>query len=291
MNALAHMATRCCQHPNEGANEAAFWPSHEIYVRMRDGLMTGMKIARAPDHPDGPQLRSERWIVTGASAGIGLAVCRMLRAAGHDVTGFGRREAQRLPTDFPDIRYISADLGTTEGWQILEAQVPDRLQYALLNAGNGHYRSLQADEAAAIVEVLTLNLLAPMAIAARLYPTLQASGGVLGLVGSVAYRGAAGMPVYASSKAGLDGFARSLRSEWQGRVDVRVIHPGPTATGMAERAGMTSRLAQRLMLPVDDVAAGVIAAMYGKGRLRRRVSFGAVLKGRLGIGLQRGRAG
>ena len=45
------------------------------------------------------------------------------------------------------------------------------------------------------------------------------------------------MPVYAASKAGLDGFGRALAEEWRGAVTVRVLHPGPVATGMAARAG------------------------------------------------------
>ena len=86
---------------------------------------------------------------------------------------------------------------------------------------------------------------------------------MLGLVGLVAHRGAAVLPVYAASEAGLDSLMRALRSEWRAPTDGRVIHPWPTATGMAERAGMTSRVAQRLMLPVDDVAAGIIAPKQG----------------------------
>jgi NAD(P)-dependent dehydrogenase (short-subunit alcohol dehydrogenase family) len=244
-----------------------------------------MKAATGPQRTAVREKQTERWIVTGASAGIGLAICRRLIAAGHDVIGCGRRSGDALPSDFPDIRYVSADIGTAAGRALLQAHVPDRIQFALLNAGIGHYRPLQSESGAEIVNVLSVNLLAPMAMAHALYPALEASRGVLGLVGSVAWRGAAGMPVYASSKAGLDGFGRSLRSEWHGRVDVRVIHPGPTATGMAERAGMTSRLAARLMLPVDDVAAGIIEAMYRTGRARRRISHRAVLGARLRAGL------
>ena len=224
-----------------------------------------------------PQGR-QTWLVTGASAGIGLAVCQILHAAGHDVTGFGRRQAQELPAGFPDIAYHTVDLATSQGCDLLAARAPQRLDRALLNAGLGYYRPLCRETPQAISDVLAVNLLAPMMAAHGLFGALLAGPGVLGLVGSVAYRGAAGMPVYAASKAGLNGFGRSLRSEWQGRVDVRVIHPGPTATGMATRAGLTSPLALRMMLPVDAVAAGVIAAMQGQGRLRQRISFGAILR-------------
>lgn len=224
---------------------------------------------------------TETWLVTGASHGIGLKVCRYLLAEGHEVVASGRRAAEALPPDFPDTRYVSADLATAEGRAHLVANLPERLDFALLNAGIGYYRPLLAEDPETIARVLRTNLLAPIAVTSAIFPMLHATGGVLGLVGSVAYKGASRMPVYAASKAGLDGFGRSLCSEWQGRVDVRVIHPGPTATGMAQRAGLTSALSLRLMLPVADVAAGVIAAMRRPGRHRRTVSFGAVLAGRL----------
>lgn len=243
-------------------------------MSIGDGAADGRSAAR-------PRRRTETWLVTGASHGIGLEVCRQLRADGHEVVASGRRAAAALPPDFPDTGYISADLGTAEGRAHMVANLPDQLDLALLNAGIGYYRPLLAEDPDAIARVLRTNLLAPIALASALFPILDATGGVLGLVGSVAYRKAAGMPVYAASKARLDGFGRSLRSEWQGRVDVRVIHPGPTATGMAQRAGLTSAASQRLMLPVQDVAAGIIAAMRRPGRHRRTVSFGAVLAGRL----------
>lgn len=226
---------------------------------------------------------AESWLVTGASAGIGLAICQALVAQGHDVIGVARRPQADLPGDFPDIRYVTADLATAHGRAQVMANLPDRISHVLLNAGTGHYRPLEQEDPAAIRNVFDTNLLGPMALCHDLYPALQAGHGVLGLVGSVAYRGASGMPVYAASKAGLDGFGRSLRSEWHGRVDVRVIHPGPTRTGMAQRAGMVSAMALRMMLPVSDVAAGMIQAMRGTGRTRRRVSFGSVIGRRLGL--------
>lgn len=232
--------------------------------------------------------KTKTWLVTGASNGIGLEVCRQLLAEGHQVVASGRRAAAALPPDFPDTDYIPADLATADGRAYMVANLPDTLDFALLNAGIGYYRPLLAEDPGAIACVMRTNLLAPIALASAMFPMLDATRGVLGLVGSVAYRKATGMPIYAASKAGLDGFGRSLRSEWHGRVDVRVIHPGPTASGMAQRAGLTSVTSQRLMLPVADVAAGVIAAMHRPRRHRRTVSFGAVLAGRLRGTMMRG---
>lgn len=235
-----------------------------------------------------PRSGARVWFVTGASSGIGLAICRHLRARDQHVIATGRRDSAALPADFPDIPYIRADLSDPAARAQVLGQLPGALDFALLNAGIGYYRPLTDETDDAIAQVLHTNLHAPIAMAAALYPALLARSGVLGLVGSVAYRKAAGMPVYAASKAGLDGFGRSLHSEWQGRVQVRVIHPGPTDTGMAQRAGLQAGLAARLMLPPDDVAARILAQMQRPGGYRRVVSFAAVLAGRVRAALTGG---
>ena len=90
----------------------------------------------------------------------------------------------------------------------------------------------------------------------------------------MARRGAAGMPVYAASKGALDGFGRALAEEWRGQVRVRVLHPGPTATGMSERAGRAPDLMDRLFLSPDAMAASLLAALERpRGADRQVVSF------------------
>lgn len=224
---------------------------------------------------------SGAWLVTGASSGIGLEITRKLVANGVTVIATGRRPLTALPPEFPDTLYISADISDAAGRSRLIESLPASLGVALLNAGAGYYRPLTDEDAASIASVFATNLEAPLALAHALYPRLEASAGTLALIGSVAHRGARTMPVYAATKAGLTGFGRSLRSEWEGRVDVRVIHPGPTATGMAQRAGLTGSFASKFMLPVDDVADSIIRAVCARGRGIQTVSFGQILARRV----------
>lgn len=189
----------------------------------------------------------------------------------------GRRDAAQLPSDFPDIPYVAADLTLEEGRAAVLSRLPAQVDFAVLNAGIGFYRKLEEEDPVSIAAMFETNLLAAMALAHALHPHLRAAHGVLGLIGSVAHKGAAGMPVYAATKAGLDGFGRSLRSEWREDVDVRVIHPGPTATGMAERAGLKPGVASRLMLPVEAVADGILRAMRAKSFARQYISYRAIL--------------
>jgi NAD(P)-dependent dehydrogenase (short-subunit alcohol dehydrogenase family) len=229
----------------------------------------------------GHSWQQRRYFVTGASSGIGLALVRRLVARRDAVFASGRRALADLPADFPDCDYLPVDLGDPAAVAQLCRKVSDwadgALDGALLNAGSGYYRPLEAETPADIAAIIATNYAAPVALAHGLFPALAEAGGWLGLVGSVARRGAAAMPVYAASKAALDGFGRALASEWAGRVPVRVLHPGPTATGMSVRAGRPADLADRLMLPPDAVAAALLAALEApRGGWRATVSYSRV---------------
>ena len=210
-------------------------------------------------------------LVTGASHGVGLALVRRLSARGVPVIAVARRARADVP-DLPDCRYLQADLSDPAQVAGVVAQVDAPLRGAILNAGIGHYRGLAQESPAAIAQVLAVNLDTNIALAHGLRRWL--TGGYLGLIGSVARRGAAGMPVYAASKGALDGFGRALAEEWRGQVRVRVLHPGPTATGMSERAGRAPDLMDRLFLSPDAMAASLLAALERpRGADRQVVSF------------------
>ncbi|CUX80354.1 MAG: putative short-chain dehydrogenase [Roseibaca calidilacus] len=214
------------------------------------------------------------WFVTGASSGLGLEMVRILAARGDTVLASGRRALAELPADFPDCAYLPCDLADLAAVMQLAEWVAGQgpLHAAVLSAGAGFYRPLAQETPDAMARVLATNLNANITLAHALHPVL--SGGRLGLIGSVAHKGAAGMPVYAASKAALDGFGRALAEEWRGRTTVRVLHPGPVATGMSARAGRNPDFADRLFLPPRQTAAALLSALGApRGADRQTVSF------------------
>lgn len=217
------------------------------------------------------------YLVTGASSGIGLAIVQHLALRGHRVIATGRRPSLELPADFPDVAYHAVDLADeAEAAAFIGSQtIP--LDRAILCAGAGFYRGIDKETSDDIRRIVDVNLTAQVRLAHGLYVALAARQGRLALIGSVAHRGARTMPVYAATKAALDGFGRSLALEWQGRVIVKVLHPGPTATGMAERAGRPADWMSRLMLPTASVAEMIVTALERNTRFRQRLSHGRYL--------------
>ncbi|QDY99444.1 SDR family NAD(P)-dependent oxidoreductase [Nitratireductor mangrovi] len=219
----------------------------------------------------------KRILVTGGTSGIGLALARRLTPTA-DLLLTGRRAAADIRDLLPEgAAYAAADQAHPEAATATIAAALaelgwDGLDLAVLNAGLGRVGDPAAEAPEALRETLDANLLGPILLSRLLLPRLEASRGKLVLIGSTAHRGAPGFASYAASKAGLNGFARALAEEWRGRVEVRVIHPGPTATGMHQRAGHDPGRAGRFFASPETMAALVEEAIAAR-RAATTISF------------------
>ena len=202
-------------------------------------------------------------LVTGATDGIGLEIARKLTLRGVRVTGTGRNLPGEGDARFDACaRWAAADQDDPHhaARTILEAATGEPLDVAILCAGMGRVPGEgQAEGADTIRRTLRVNLEATIVIAHALAPALLDRNGTLVLVGSVARKGAAIMPSYAASKAGMHGFARALGEEWRGRATVAMLHPGPTRTAIHAKAGLDVGRLARLFVPADVMADTIIA--------------------------------
>ncbi len=221
-------------------------------------------------------------LITGASAGIGLALANRLAGENRLVLS-GRRSREECGDALPEgALYVQADLADPKrAVDAIEAALrTERIETVhrlVVNAGTGYYGPPDSEDAEKIRRTLDVNLTAPVLLARRMARRLEKAGGKIVLIGSVAHRGSPNMPAYAASKAGLAGLARSLASEWQGRIGVQLIHPGPTATGMHEKAGYQPGRLGRLFFPAAGMA-DEIARLMRTDRTVATVSAGARLR-------------
>ena len=231
-------------------------------------------------------------LITGASDGIGFELLLLFSREGAHVIGTGTRPASALPVSWPaNARYIQADQAHFDVANILlnaaGAAGWDAIDHLVLNAATGFVSAAEDEKPEAIAKTLAINLVAPMAITHGLAHMLFACRGLVTLIGSSAHKGAPGFASYAASKAGLGGFARALRSEWQERADVQILHPGPTATAMHAKAGSIPGFARRFFIQPDECARR-IRRHIDQRTARANICIGLreVMSGLAGIGRQ-----
>lgn len=200
-------------------------------------------------------------VVTGSAGGIGSAVASALAAAGAEVVGIDREQADLTRADevaraFAGVARLDVLVNT--------AGISGR------RLGDGPVDECTED---AWDAVLDANLKSVFLCCKHAIPKLRAAGGgaivnvssVLGLVGGdVDFATHA----YAASKAGIIGLSRAMAVHYAGDgIRCNVVAPGLIATPMSERAqadaGIRARLAELQPLTGDfgapaDVAGAVV---------------------------------
>jgi 3-oxoacyl-[acyl-carrier protein] reductase len=183
-------------------------------------------------------------IVTGGSRGIGRAVSRRLAEEGAVVYGVYLRDtasADSLRELFPE-RFVpvQADVCASEAMGgVVSRAVSEagRLDILVNCAGGPVDGLLLRADSEKIRSAIRLNLDSTIeACRAALPPMLtQRYGRILNFSSVVAAGGNAGQAVYAASKAGVEGFTRSLAREVGARgITVNCISPGLIETEMTE---------------------------------------------------------
>ena len=222
------------------------------------------------------ELRSRNVLITGATDGLGFELAKAYANRGHRVMATGR---QLLSDDLEffgsgNIFYIRADQSEPEVAARAIVQAMEKFEWesidlAILNAATGWTGDAADETPEEITRQITINLAAPVLIAKAITPLLFAAQGQLVMIGSTAAKGQAQFATYAATKAGLEGFVRSLREEWRNKAHVQIIHPGPTRTKMHAKAGLKTGLVRMFFMPTKRAVRAIQCSI--RNRDGRRV--------------------
>jgi 3-oxoacyl-[acyl-carrier protein] reductase len=233
-----------------------------------------MRGCRGASRTAGVRHMTERWIVTGGSRGLGLAIARWARRRGHRVAVVARH------VDEPALR---SQLGSSSLALAADVTVPESVKAAfdqaaaawggidvlVNNAGlhrGGKADKLDLDDWDA---VLRTNLTGPLHCVRAALPHMGKGGSIVNIGAVVGFRGFPGDSPYGASKAGLAGLTRVLAVELA-RQDIRVnlVVPGLVKTDMTE--GLSGRAMDSIMkrIPMrrlghDDEVAEVVGWVAG----------------------------
>lgn len=206
-----------------------------------------------------------RVLLTGASGGIGRALCATLRAHGAKVLGTGRTDA---PAGLCDA-WVRADITTEAGIAaVTEAAMRWRATVVVHAAGLPCFAPLAQTTDADIDSVLATNLIAPMRLTRAMLPHLlaQSEAQVVFTGSALARIGLPGFALYGASKAGLHGFAESLRRELADTsVRVKTLAPRSTRTAFNDPSVEAfNRATGTASDPPERVAQALIALLEGR---------------------------
>jgi 3-oxoacyl-[acyl-carrier protein] reductase len=195
-------------------------------------------------------------LVTGGSAGIGLALARMLRAEGYALTLVARRpEPLEEAARELDAHAVAANLADPDACVRVVAEHAERyggMDVLVNSAGIGIGGSFATQETKHIALQLDVNLRATLVVTREALPLLRRTRGHVITLASIAGTiPAPGLAVYGATKAALIAFTRSLnREEAEHGVRATAISPGFVATRMTDWTG----LAPEEQIQPEDIA-------------------------------------
>ena len=193
-------------------------------------------------------------LVTGGSSGIGLAIARMLRAEGYDLT-LAARKLERLEAAATelDAKAVAADVQDEGDCARLVAEHVEAhggLDVLVNSAGVGIAGRIGDAPTKHFDLQHAVNLRGAVLVTREALPALRETGGyVINLASIAGTIPAPGLALYGAAKAALISLTRSLdREEADSGVRVTALCPGFVDTPMASWTGLD---ADEMIRPED----------------------------------------
>ena len=212
-------------------------------------------------------------LLTGPARGLGLSISKKLVGEGYRVIGVSRK----LTSDFEKLmsekssgkaHFISCDLEKLKEIPELVNGITRKYGniYGLVNnAGIAFDGVLATMHGTEISKILRINLESAIVVtkyACRSMLTIS-EGRIINISSIIASTGFNGLSVYAASKAGLEGFMRSLSRELgRSKITVNCVAPGYMETDMTagikgDKIDSIRRRSPLGLAHVEDVAGAV----------------------------------
>jgi 3-oxoacyl-[acyl-carrier protein] reductase len=185
-------------------------------------------------------------IVTGASRGIGRAICDRLVSKGFEVLGLART-TEGLPFES-----MSCDVSSYHEVKTVAQELKSRgIKLAgLINAAGIASMNLALTTPPSVSEkVIGTNLLGTIFCCQIFAPLMlrQKQGSIINFSTIAVALGLKGESIYAASKAGVEGFTRSFAREMSDfNIRVNCIAPGPIDTSLLK--GITSEQIRKIVI-------------------------------------------
>ncbi|MEQ5807091.1 SDR family oxidoreductase [Alteromonas sp. NFXS44] len=221
------------------------------------------------------QWQKQVCLLTGASGGIGQAIAKRLADSGARLilTGRNAQKLSELAEALPgQHRILCVDITRPDDREKI-ANVCQEMGLTLLinNAGVSCVGDFHGVPAQAVEDVMTVNLLAPVALTQRLLPVLRRSEEAR-VVNIGSTFGSVGFPyhsIYCASKFGLRGWTESLSREYRDTsVSFHYLAPRATNTAINNKNVVAMNQALGNETDAPEVVADALMLQLSKSRRR-----------------------
>jgi 2-dehydro-3-deoxy-D-gluconate 5-dehydrogenase len=183
-------------------------------------------------------LEGKTALVTGATFGIGQAICKALAEAGASLIGVSSsgqfaQTAELVGQAGRSFRGITADLASTAGVDDVVSEmkrIPGGIDILVNNAGIIRRAPSIDASTADWDDVMNVNLRSAFLLAqagARDFVTNAKAGKIINICSMLSFQGGLMVASYAASKSALAGLTRALANEWaRHSINVNAIAPG-----------------------------------------------------------------
>jgi NAD(P)-dependent dehydrogenase (short-subunit alcohol dehydrogenase family) len=209
----------------------------------------------------------KRYLITGASRGIGRAIAKKLAAADVTLLLHGRdtvalaETCKSLKSDCAGVISLIHDLATPSGVSDLMAEVGDRpLDLLVNNAGIAIVKPFAEITPVEWEQTLGVNVTAPFLLTQHFAPRMPPGASIVNVLSIAATTGFPNWSAYCMSKFALEGFFQSVREELR-EHKIRVINIYPAAADTEIWNGIEGDWPRRKMISAEQVASAVAYAL------------------------------
>jgi len=201
------------------------------------------------------QIYGKRFLLTGATGGIGQELAKQLDMAGAELILVGRNTQALYETSqrLNHATCIRADLANEKNLSELAQLLENEPLDGLINAaGLNQFSTLENTSADNIQAIVQTNLVGPIMLTQLLLPNLlkQPEALLLNIGSTFGSIGYAGYSAYCGSKFGLRGFTESLRRELAD-TSIKVLYVAPRATSTTMNSDAVQQMNRQLSVHED----------------------------------------
>ncbi len=209
-------------------------------------------------------MQTKRFLITGGSQGIGSAIVRLARAAGHQVVFTGRKESLIAQMSAETGAHgVRADVSIGEdNAKTVDActQRMGGVDVLINNAGFAYRGEIGAIDVGAMKRVFDTNVFGLVDITNRIVPLMkiQKQGDVVNIASTSGMKGGAGGTAYGSSKWAVRGITQAWQAELRPHgIRVTCVCPSEVQTNFDGKSGRNNPN----KLYGEDIAQTILAAL------------------------------